>query len=489
MKSKKISIIMLCSTLMFASFGIFAQPHTAHAEVRDIRFPVIGPVSYANDFGAPRTGHTHIGNDIIGTKHQPLVAAVSGTIKYVANPEPYYGYYVEIVAPDGWSYHYLHINNDNLGTDDGRGSEMLAYAPDMKRENTVTAGQLIGWMGDSGNAESTVSHLHFEIHDPEDNAINPFDTLQAAPRLSKPVTDYATQVGEFLPYGTFQGGANIAMGEFSSRYDGEEIVTGAAAGGGPLVKVFTQTGKRLSQFYAFEESVRGGVDVAVADVDGDGIHDIIAAAGENSSPRIRVFDKLGNMKLEFLAFEEWFRGGVRVAAADLNGDGKAEILTAPAKNYAPWLKIYSPEGKHQSEFLTYGIGFKGGFDVSATSKTDTAAAVIATSPALHGGPDIRVFNNLGTLTRHFFAYGEGYRGGVRIDLANVDVTSDAPEIVTAPQTSGGPDFRVYSLKGNLLQSLTEFEKWWRGGYDVAAGEGKIFVSSQGGRRTSVRELH
>jgi len=488
MKTKIINIIMLCGTLVFASFGVFLYPTAAHAETRDVRFPVIGPVWFSDDFGAPRVGHTHIGNDIFGVKGQPLVAAVSGTIKFVPSPEPSYGYYVEIEAPDGWTYHYLHINNDRPGTDDGRGGEMFAYAPDVKRGNTVTAGQLIGWMGDSGNAESTPAHLHFEIHDPNDAPINPFDTLYYAPRLSEPAREYAVQDSEFLPYNNFQGGANITIGELDSRYDGDEIVTGAAGGGGPHVRIFAQDGIPISQFFAFDESMSGGVDVAIADVDGDGINDIVTAAGENSVPFVRVFDKKGNIKLEFVAFENWFKGGVRIAAADLDGDGKAEILTAPAKDYAPWLKVYNSKGQHQYEFLTYGLGFKGGFDVSATSKTDSFQGVIATSPATHGGPDIRVFDQYGNITRHFFSYGEGFHGGVHIDLANVVTRSDAPEIVLAPQAGGGPDFRMYSLTGKKLLSMTEFETWWRGGYDIAAGHGKIFVSSQGGRRTSVREL-
>jgi hypothetical protein len=239
---------------------------------------------------------------------------------------------------------------------------------------------------------------------------------------------------------------------------------------------------------AFEENMRGGVDVAVADVDGDTINDIIVSAGENSTPRVRVFDKLGNMKLEFLAVEEWFRGGIRIAAADLDDDGKAEILTAPAKDYAPWLKIYSGEGQHQSEFLAYGIGFRGGFDVSAIGTIDTTTPLIVVGAARGGGPHVRVFNPDGTRESQFFAYGEGFRGGIHVDIADVYPDSDGPEIVTSPQTGGGPDFRAFSLKGKIIKSFTQFEKWWRGGYDITAGEGDIFVSSFGGRRASIRNI-
>lgn len=75
----------------------------------------------------------------------------------------------------------MHINNDTPGTDDGNGGTANAYAPGIVRGSHVVAGQLLGWVGDSGNAESAGSHLHFEIRQPMDHiAINPYQALLAA---------------------------------------------------------------------------------------------------------------------------------------------------------------------------------------------------------------------------------------------------------------------------------------------------------------------
>lgn len=162
-------------------FGLvlFVPTCAQAAIVRQIEFPVNGPNSFRNDFGEPRGGgtRTHKGNDIIAPKMTPLVSTVDGKVLYVISPQASWGYEILIVDAEGYQYDYLHVNNDNLGTDDGLGGDTHAYAPGITTGASVTKGQLIGWVGDSGNAENTVPHLHFEIHDPQGVVINPYDSL------------------------------------------------------------------------------------------------------------------------------------------------------------------------------------------------------------------------------------------------------------------------------------------------------------------------
>ncbi len=157
-------------------------PFSSHAQVQDIVFPVQADYSFRNDFGDPRDGGTrsHLGIDIIADKMTPLVAVADGTITFIAIPEASWGYALSIRDNAGYTYRYLHINNDTPGTDDGQGGIENAYASGLRRGSNVTRGQLIGWVGDSGNAEQTISHLHFEIRDSSRNIINPYDTLMTA---------------------------------------------------------------------------------------------------------------------------------------------------------------------------------------------------------------------------------------------------------------------------------------------------------------------
>ena len=137
--------------------------------MRSIVFPVLGPVAYANGWGDPRSGgRRHEGTDIIGVRMQPVLAAVDGVIsRYQPTSTGIRGVAISIADEDGWRYNYFHNNDDTPGTDDGAAAEAFRLAPGLELGDSVVAGQIIGYMGDSGNAEESVAHLHFELRDPD----------------------------------------------------------------------------------------------------------------------------------------------------------------------------------------------------------------------------------------------------------------------------------------------------------------------------------
>jgi murein DD-endopeptidase MepM/ murein hydrolase activator NlpD len=166
---------------------------------REIRFPVLGPVVYRDDWGECRDGEIassglsaaevtacprhHAGNDLFGVKLQPLLAAVDGTVTELLDEEGKAGNGITIEDVDHWTYHYFHMNNDTPGSkNDGANAWVWRYAPEIRVGATVRAGQLLGYMGDSGNAEGDRSHLHFEIHRPSGIPIDAFQSLQKARR-------------------------------------------------------------------------------------------------------------------------------------------------------------------------------------------------------------------------------------------------------------------------------------------------------------------
>ncbi len=189
---------------LVASFGeivpipaVAATNTTANAP--EWIFPVVGTDGvdfvYSDTFGACRGGwpscpRSHEGIDIMtyGVKGVPVVAPADGTVRYVnwssdpndLNPERCCT--LAITHGNGWETRYIHLNNDTPGTDDGLG---WGIAPGIVPGATVTAGQLIGWVGDSGNAERTAPHVQWEVRK-DGVPLNPTPYADAAPRISAP---------------------------------------------------------------------------------------------------------------------------------------------------------------------------------------------------------------------------------------------------------------------------------------------------------------
>lgn len=490
-----LSVILVLPAIM-AGF-ISAQPAKAQlSTIRTITFPVIGKVSYSDDFGAPRSGgRTHEGNDLIGKKLMPLVAVVDGTVSFVVWPEATYGYMVSLRDSEGYKYNYLHINNDNPGTDDDKGGGVFAYAPGIEDGATVVKGQLIGWMGDSGNAEATSPHLHFEIRMPDDTAFSPFQSLQQATHVTTPVVP-AQSSNELLPFGEFTGGASLATGNLDSD-PAKEVVVGAGPGGGPLVRRFQSVpnGSSFSapidssmpgDFYAYDQSFRGGVDVAVGDTNGDGVDEIITAAGVGGGPHIKIFKADGTFVSQFFAYDAKFHGGVNVAAVDLDGDGKAEIITGPKAGGGPDIRVFKADSTLIKEFMAYAPNFYGGVDVTGVPTDSGKPAMIITGAGFSGGPHVRTFNLQGVEQSSFYAYDPSFHGGIRISSGKV---SGSYKIATAPASGGGPEFKLFSLDGISATGYTQFEQWWTGGYDIAVGDTlPIVASGPTTRRVTVRTV-
>lgn len=165
-----------------ASSGPMPYASSPVLVVRPIIFPVEGSVRYSEDFGAPRSGgRSHEGNDLMGRKLQRLVSTVNGTVTYMrSDSSGNSGNMLTIKDAEGWSYVYIHVNNDSPGTDDGANPPEWRFAPGLVVGSRVTAGQFVGYMGDSGNAEGSSPHLHFEIRMPDGLAVTPNPSLKAA---------------------------------------------------------------------------------------------------------------------------------------------------------------------------------------------------------------------------------------------------------------------------------------------------------------------
>ena len=170
-------------------------------------------------------------------------------------------------------------------------------------------------------------------------------------------------VNSFVPY-NFSGSISFAVGDVNNNGI-NEIVTGAGFGGGPHIKIFSQDGQLLNEFMAYDQRFRGGVDVAVGDVNKDGFEEIVTGAGFTGGPHVKIFSYNGQLLNEFMAYDERFRGGVDVAVGDVNNDGIMEIITGAGPSGGPHIKVFSQDNQILSEFMAYNENDRNGIIVSS----------------------------------------------------------------------------------------------------------------------------
>jgi hypothetical protein len=174
--------VLLFFVLVLAATAAAASPKKAGVPV--LLFPVAGATSYQDDFGQPRGGGTHQGNDLMAAKKTPVVAVESGKVTFWTTSASA-GCMLYLYGDSGTMYEYIHLNNDVTMKNDNRGKCVagMSYAKGLKDGAHVTAGQQIGYVGDSGDANGIASHLHFEVHPAGGAAVDPYPFLQAAQHL------------------------------------------------------------------------------------------------------------------------------------------------------------------------------------------------------------------------------------------------------------------------------------------------------------------
>ncbi|MCY2969862.1 MAG: VCBS repeat-containing protein, partial [Planctomycetota bacterium] len=272
--------------------------------------------------------------------------------------------------------------------------------------------------------------------------------------LYNPATGQPT--GSAVPFPGFEGPVKVASGDFNN--DGvAELVAGAGFGGGPAIAILnSQTGEVMQSFFAFDPAFTGGVFVAVQDTNGDGILDIIAAAGPGGGPEVRIFDgRTLNVLRSFYAYAEDFSGGVSVASIDFNNDGILDLVTGAGPGGAPHVKVYDgATNAIISQWYAYPVTFTGGVFVAVGDIGNDGTFEVVTGAGLGGAPVVAVWDPFtGTLLSQFYAYAEDFTGGVRVGVndGNGDGIAD---IITGAGPGGGPHVKAFSFPA--LDLLFEF---------------------------------
>jgi uncharacterized repeat protein (TIGR01451 family) len=319
------------------------------------------------------------------------------------------------------------------------------------------------------------------------------------------VAVYDARTGQLLhsfePFGDFLGGVRVATGDVTG--DGrDDVVVGAGPGGPPHVKVYDgSTMAEVASFYAFDPAFRGGVYVAAARFNapplvgpvGPIAGQVVVGAGPGAAPHVKVFGVGSGGAFpdtplaSFLAFDGAFRGGVRVAAGDVDGLPGDELVVGAGPGAAPHVKVFNGAGHEAASFLAYDPAFAGGVfvavgdvDGAPTATGGRRSEIITTAGPSHvkvfGGGQLAAGAGSGTPPdaafatppgeqASFLAFG-GFLGGARVATADRDNDGRA-DLVLGAGPGATPHVRVVSLQGLAeLDSFLAFDERFSGGVFV-----------------------
>jgi hypothetical protein len=327
----------------------------------------------------------------------------------------------------------------------------------------------------------------------------PTRAISAGALLILVVSGVVTAAAQPLPGGVF-----LAAGDVDG--DGlDEVITGPGPGLVAQIRVFDYLGNLLLPYQVYDAGFQGGVRVAACDFDGDGRTDVLSAAGPGGGPHVRLlkfdaaFAYLGDLA-SFLAYDPGFVGGLFVACGDIDGDGVPDIVTGVDAGGGPHVRVfrYTPGTLGNvtglADLFVYDPGFRGGVRVAAGNVDGSDRASLVTGAGPGGGPHVRVLRWDGTAfgeTASFFAFDAGLQGGIFVSAGDV-IADGLAEIITTPDVGGAPQLTIWGGDGSDLGVTTfAFDPTFTGGVRTAVGPslGTPLFAGQGPGGTFLVERH
>jgi hypothetical protein len=262
----------------------------------------------------------------------------------------------------------------------------------------------------------------------------------------------------------------VALGDVDG--DGSlDIVLSAVTPSGTEVKAVDADGVELNEFYVLDPAIVPGASLAAGDLDGDGKAEIVMGGGPTNAPwpptsngpdqRVAVFERDGTQVAEFTAYPGLFQGGVRVALADVNGDRRPELITAPGPGMEPEISVFSQQyvngrdrGNRLGHFLAFEPSFRGGATVAAGDVDGDAHNDIVVGAGKGRVAEVRAFDAAGKQLFGFIPFGDGYAGGVTV--ATGDLNGDGRSEIVVGTLAAPGRIRVFDRTVPISPVITPF---------------------------------
>lgn len=270
----------------------------------------------------------------------------------------------------------------------------------------------------------------------------------------------------------FKGGVRVALGDIDADFE-DEIITAPRAGGGPQVRVFEKDGTpRGIDIWPFNLDFRGGIDVATGDINGDGKDEVAVIQASQGQAYVKVYKYNINREIvgEWNAFGDFYGGG-SIAMGDIDKDGKAEIIVGAGEGGGPQIRVFEADGTLKPiQFFAFHEDYRGGIDV-ATGDTDGDGKdeIGVCQMTEQSWCKVYRYNNKQTIIGEWKAFADFPVGGL-IDMGHID-NDGLAEVVVGAGNAGGPQVRAFKADGIAIRETNFFayDVNFRGGVDVAVG--------------------
>jgi hypothetical protein len=296
-------------------------------------------------------------------------------------------------------------------------------------------------------------------------------------------------LSSFYAFGkNFEKGVNLAVTDFDRDKKAEIIV--APAQGKKPVKIYKYDSKKkkftlFKKIKPYGKNFKGGVNLAVGDVNNDGKEDLVVAPASSATKRTKVkvyiynanknkFQKLAN----FRPYSKKFRSGINLAIGDVNGDKQKELIIVPNLHFKPLMKVYQyslakKEMNLLAKYYVFKKSYKNGVNLELGDVNGDGKDEMIVAPNEGYKPQVRVLSYQSKKkfrAKNFRAYKKTYQKGVELDLADVN-DNGLEEIVVAPQ-KGVARVKIYKASGKkakLLKKFLGFPKSYQSGVNLASG--------------------
>lgn len=216
----------------------------------------------------------------------------------------------------------------------------------------------------------------------------------------------------------------------------------------------------------------GFESIKAADIDGDGEYEFIMGAAPSYEPRVRIISRDGRLKKDFLAYPKEMLRGINIALGDINGDGVLEIITVPKTNGNGVIRVFDINGVLIKEISAYSRDFKGEVVIAAGNLDGKGAdeIVIAFGPGT--GPGIRIISGQGELIGAFYAFEKEYLGGLDIEVANIDGLKNGKkdEIIVLPRGNRDMELKIFDHHAKLVNKFLVFNRSYKSRANLSVGD-------------------